>query len=157
ADKGNPPSPFFSAPRRAWPLGKSGPGKGGSSIDTPLSIELPPLPGTASPGRPGCCRRRSHPPVDRPRPARQDSWRRTPVPRRTSGALGTGRDAMTDHEAIQGLWRLLSHVSRGSRALTSVTHFLFEGDRVREVTPDLVDDGTVRSTFQIDPTTSPKR
>lgn len=64
---------------------------------------------------------------------------------------------MTDAEAIQGYWRLLSHVRRGSRAMTSVTHLLFEQDCMKEIDPDLVDDGSVRSTYQLDPTTSPKR
>jgi uncharacterized protein (TIGR03067 family) len=62
-----------------------------------------------------------------------------------------------DTEAIVGLWRLVSHTSEGRPVFDCASHYLFEAGRVKEIVPSLVDDGSVRSTYELGPTASPKR
>jgi uncharacterized protein (TIGR03067 family) len=61
-----------------------------------------------------------------------------------------------DRKTLQGLWRVVSMVKRGSEVYSSNTHYLFDGDRVKAITPSLVDGGRW-STFDLDPTSDPKR
>jgi uncharacterized protein (TIGR03067 family) len=62
----------------------------------------------------------------------------------------------SDQQAIQGLWRLVSCVARGGQVETCTTHIQFEGNRVKEIDPHLVDGGHW-SIFQLDPKAKPKR
>src|SRR5437588_10194313 len=64
---------------------------------------------------------------------------------------------VTDAEAIVGLWRLVSRTHQGRPVHDSASHYLFEAGRVKEIVPDLVDDGSCWSTYKLDPTASPKR
>jgi len=64
---------------------------------------------------------------------------------------------MHDHEAIQGLWKHIAHVSRGQKAWTSTTHYVFSGTRQQELRPDWVDDGTFVTTFALRPETEPRQ
>jgi uncharacterized protein (TIGR03067 family) len=63
---------------------------------------------------------------------------------------------MSDHEAIQGCWRLVSRLHRGKPVHDSATHWLFSGDKHKEIVPSLVDDGKLRSTFSLNEETDPK-
>jgi uncharacterized protein (TIGR03067 family) len=67
------------------------------------------------------------------------------------------RKRVTDDKAIVGLWRLVSRTSQGRPVTDCASHYLFEPGRVKEIVPDLVDDGSVFSTYELDPTASPKR
>lgn len=62
----------------------------------------------------------------------------------------------SDQDVIQGLWRVVSTVARGGPVHSGTTHYLFEGHRVKAITPSLVDGGDW-ATFELDPTTEPKR
>lgn len=64
---------------------------------------------------------------------------------------------MNDQQAIQGLWRLVSYVSRGKEIHSSATHYLYSGDREKEIVPSMVDDGKVRTIFRLDEETDPKQ
>jgi len=64
---------------------------------------------------------------------------------------------MNDQQAIQGLWRLVSYVSRGKEIHSSATHYLYSGDREKEIVPSMVDDGRVRTVFQLDEEADPKQ
>src|SRR5262245_4819346 len=62
----------------------------------------------------------------------------------------------SDLEAIQGLWRVVSYISQGSPVISGTTHYQFEGNRVKEFTPSLVDGGSW-ATFELDSDARPKR
>jgi uncharacterized protein (TIGR03067 family) len=64
---------------------------------------------------------------------------------------------VTDAEAIVGLWRLVSRTHQGKPVMDCASHYLFEAGRVKEIVPDLVDDGSCWSTYELDLTASPKR
>jgi uncharacterized protein (TIGR03067 family) len=64
--------------------------------------------------------------------------------------------SVPDLEAIQGLWRVVSYISRGSPIHSGTTHYLFEKNRVKAINPSLVDGGDWAS-FELDPDTHPKR
>src|SRR5258708_28880836 len=63
---------------------------------------------------------------------------------------------MTDQQAIQGLWQLVSIVHRGRPTNSSEIHYLFSGDRQKEIVPSMVDEGKVRSVFSLDEEADPK-
>jgi uncharacterized protein (TIGR03067 family) len=64
---------------------------------------------------------------------------------------------MSDHAAIEGLWRQISAVTRGEAEVESAaTHVLFEQDRFKRIYPSLVDGGEW-ATFALDPNSQPKR
>jgi uncharacterized protein (TIGR03067 family) len=62
----------------------------------------------------------------------------------------------SDQDRIQGLWRVVSCVARGGAVGTAATHYLFEGNRVKEIVPSRVDRDRW-STFELNPRTRPKR
>ena len=64
---------------------------------------------------------------------------------------------MSDLEALQGLWRIESSLSNGRSVGESATHYLISGNSIKEIVPDLVDDGTLRVTLELDETSDPKR
>lgn len=64
---------------------------------------------------------------------------------------------MSDTEALQGLWRIESSTLQGSPVLESATHYLIAGNTMKQIVPNLVDDGTLRPTFVVDESVSPKR
>lgn len=53
-----------------------------------------------------------------------------------------------DQQAIQGLWRIVSDVSRGRSGASAGTHYQFVGDRMKEVVPSLADGGSW-ATFEL--------
>lgn len=63
---------------------------------------------------------------------------------------------MSDYEAIQGLWRYVSRIYRGQPSHSLVTHYLFSGDRHKEIVPTMVDEGKVRTFFELDEEAHPK-
>lgn len=72
-------------------------------------------------------------------------------------ALRKSPPNMSDYDAIQGLWRLKSRTSRGQPVGDSATHYLFAGQTMKEIVPSLVDDGKLRTTFELDESARPKR
>jgi uncharacterized protein (TIGR03067 family) len=62
----------------------------------------------------------------------------------------------SDQQAIQGLWRLMSCVARGTPIGSATTHYQFDGNRVKEIDPSRVGGGDW-STFELDPKARPKR
>lgn len=64
---------------------------------------------------------------------------------------------MSDSELLQGLWRIQSSTSRGQPVQESATHCWIQGNSIKEIVPDLVDDGKLRSTFVVEESASPKR
>jgi len=66
------------------------------------------------------------------------------------------RATASDLDAIQGLWRLVSYIARGAPVHSSATHYQFEGSRVKEITPSLVDGG-MWATFELDADEWPKQ
>ena len=64
---------------------------------------------------------------------------------------------MSDLDALQGLWRIESSFSNGQPVGESATHYLITGNSIKEIVPDLVDDGTLRVTLELDETSDPKR
>lgn len=62
----------------------------------------------------------------------------------------------SDLDAIQGLWRVISYISRSGPVISSSTHYQFDGNRVKQITPSLVDGGSW-ATFELDPDARPKR
>lgn len=64
---------------------------------------------------------------------------------------------MNDSETLQGLWRIQSLTSQGQPVHVSATHYLIKGNSMKELVPDLVDEGKLRTTFVLDESTSPKR
>lgn len=63
---------------------------------------------------------------------------------------------MSDQHPLQGLWRLVSRVHRGSPVVDPATHYLFDGNRAKEVVPSMVETGELRQTFEIDDSADPK-
>lgn len=64
---------------------------------------------------------------------------------------------MNDFEALQGLWQVHSSTFEGRPVDESATHYVISGKSMQEIVPDLVDDGSLRSTFFLDESTAPKR
>ena len=64
---------------------------------------------------------------------------------------------MSDSEALQGLWRVESYTRKGSPSHTPATHYLISGNSKKQIVPNFVDDGRLRSTFVVDCAASPKR
>jgi len=64
---------------------------------------------------------------------------------------------VNDFEALQGLWQVHSSTFEGRPVDESATHYVISGKSMREIVPDLVDDGSLRSTFILDESTAPKR
>lgn len=64
---------------------------------------------------------------------------------------------MSDLDSLQGLWRIESSVSRGRAVGETATHYLITGSSIKEIVPDLVDDGVLRVTFELDESAQPKR
>lgn len=64
---------------------------------------------------------------------------------------------MSDFEALQGLWRIESSTAQGNPVLQSATHYLIRGNSMKEIVPNLIDDGTLRPTFVLDESASPGR
>ncbi|MBC7808336.1 MAG: DUF2262 domain-containing protein [Akkermansiaceae bacterium] len=62
----------------------------------------------------------------------------------------------SDVQAIQGLWKVESILRDGATLGYDVTHWEFDGNRVQEIAPGYVD-GSRWATFELDPTTTPKR
>lgn len=63
---------------------------------------------------------------------------------------------MSDREAIQGAWRVESCRAYGRDIASGTTHYVFDGDRVKEYDPGKVDGGSW-SAFELDPAADPKR
>jgi uncharacterized protein (TIGR03067 family) len=72
-------------------------------------------------------------------------------------ALKLSSPQMNDSEALQGLWRIQSSTSQGRPVYESATHYLITGNSMKEIVPDFVDDGKLRTTFVLDESASPKR
>ncbi|HNX58970.1 MAG TPA: DUF2262 domain-containing protein [Spirochaetota bacterium] len=68
----------------------------------------------------------------------------------------TAADAGDDYARLQGLWKLKSCIARGGEVISSVTHLLFEGRKIKRIDPDEVDGGNWDS-FVLDEKASPKR
>lgn len=64
---------------------------------------------------------------------------------------------MNDSEMLQGLWKIQSSTSQGRPVHESAMHYLITGNSVKEIVPDFVDDGKLRTTFVLDESVSPKR
>jgi uncharacterized protein (TIGR03067 family) len=64
---------------------------------------------------------------------------------------------MNDSEALQGLWRIESSTSQGRPVHEAATHYLIVGESMKEIVPDFVDDGKLRTKFVLDESASPKR
>jgi uncharacterized protein (TIGR03067 family) len=64
---------------------------------------------------------------------------------------------MSDEDAIQGLWRLVSRVSHGQPVIDPASHYLFAKGVHKEIVPDLVDDGKLRATYRLEATKRPKQ
>jgi uncharacterized protein (TIGR03067 family) len=62
----------------------------------------------------------------------------------------------SDQRAIQGLWRVVSCVARGQSVGTGITHYQFDGNRVKPIDPSRVGGGDW-ATFVLDPAVQPKR
>lgn len=62
-----------------------------------------------------------------------------------------------DFEKLQGLWRIESSTLQGQPAHDPATHYLIEGNSIRDFVPDLVDTGELRTTFVLDESVNPKR
>lgn len=58
---------------------------------------------------------------------------------------------------LEGLWRTESKVSEGREQSTELWHYLFRDGIHKEIVPDLVDDGTLRSSYATDLSTNPRR
>jgi uncharacterized protein (TIGR03067 family) len=65
-------------------------------------------------------------------------------------------DQVTDQNAIQGLWRLISYISQSRPVTSSSTHYQFKENMVKEVSPSLVDGGSWAA-FELDTNARPKR
>lgn len=63
---------------------------------------------------------------------------------------------LSDLERIQGLWKVVSVLHKGSTVGYGPTHWEFDGNRVQEIDPHYVYGGSW-VTFALDPTTTPKR
>lgn len=64
---------------------------------------------------------------------------------------------MNDYELLQGLWKIQSCTSQGRSVHPAATHYLITGNSMKEIVPDLVDDGKLRTTFVLDESASQKR
>lgn len=64
---------------------------------------------------------------------------------------------MNDSEALQGLWRIESSITRGRPVGEAGTHYLITGNSMKQIIPNYVPDGTFRMTFELDEAASPKR
>ncbi|MBM79439.1 MAG: hypothetical protein CMJ78_02445 [Planctomycetaceae bacterium] len=64
---------------------------------------------------------------------------------------------MSDSEALQGLWRIISSTAQGRPVHESATHYLIAGNSMKEIVPNLVDEGKLRLTFVVDESVFPKR
>lgn len=64
---------------------------------------------------------------------------------------------MNDSDALQGLWRIQSSTLRGDPVGGAATHYLIAGNSMKEICPDWVDEGKLRTTFVLDETAWPKR
>ena len=63
---------------------------------------------------------------------------------------------MSDQQAIQGLWRMVSLVSQGQPVLSATTHYQFDGNRVKAIDPARVEGGAW-ATFALDEAARPRR
>jgi uncharacterized protein (TIGR03067 family) len=63
---------------------------------------------------------------------------------------------MSDHDALQGYWRLVSITLRGRPVGTSTTHWHFQGQSVHQISPSWVDAGDVEIDFELDEESDPK-
>jgi uncharacterized protein (TIGR03067 family) len=63
---------------------------------------------------------------------------------------------MSDYEALQGYWRLVSITLGGRPVGTSASHWHFQGSLVREISPNWVDTGNVTTDFELDEEFDPK-
>lgn len=84
----------------------------------------------------------------------------TPAPGGDSPGISTPAEqksaAVSDHAALQGLWRVDDIRRPGPPLLYSVTHYLVEGDRVKLISPSELENDNW-STFVLDPTANPRR
>jgi uncharacterized protein (TIGR03067 family) len=64
---------------------------------------------------------------------------------------------MSDRDRMQGLWRVVSRVHRGSPVQDAASHYQFEGASYRQVIPNWVSDGKLRATFRLEEDAEPKR
>src|SRR5215813_8824270 len=74
---------------------------------------------------------------------------------------GASRDRIggclvSDQELIQGLWRVVSRIARGRPIKSATTHVQFDGNRVKMISPLLVEGGDW-SAFELDPNVRPRR
>src|SRR5580765_4405680 len=63
---------------------------------------------------------------------------------------------VSDQQAIQGLWRVVSRTARGRPVKSATTHVQFDGGRVKMLNPLLVEGGDW-SLFELDQNVQPKR
>lgn len=63
---------------------------------------------------------------------------------------------MSDLDRLQGYWRLASITYRGRPVGTSITHWQIVGDVQKEISPNLVETDTTKTTIRLDETESPK-
>jgi uncharacterized protein (TIGR03067 family) len=64
---------------------------------------------------------------------------------------------MSDESVIQGAWRVVSIKSDGHAVGSSASHYIYDRGTQKEIVPDLVDDGKLRSTYELDTRKNPKR
>src|SRR5689334_10721879 len=64
---------------------------------------------------------------------------------------------MKGEDEIEGLWRFQKRISRRRQVHDSVSHYLFQNGVFKEIYPDMVDDGKLRSTYRLEPKKQPKR
>lgn len=64
---------------------------------------------------------------------------------------------MNDFETLQGLWKIQSSMTNRQTVHEAATHYLITGNSMKEIVPDFVDDGKLRTTFVLDDSASPKR
>jgi len=65
--------------------------------------------------------------------------------------------AMHDHEAIQGLWKLVSSIHRGTSSASTTTHLFYSGTTMQALEHDWIDDGIVVTSFELFPEFDPPR
>jgi uncharacterized protein (TIGR03067 family) len=64
---------------------------------------------------------------------------------------------MSDLEKLQGLWRVQSSYSNRRPVGEAASHYLVSGDSMKEIVPNFVSYGKLRTTIKIDESVSPKR
>src|SRR5690349_12195117 len=65
-------------------------------------------------------------------------------------------DDLTDQQKMQGMWEVVSTVASGRDISSGTTHYHFEGDKIKAITPRFVNGG-VWSTFELDEDARPRR